>query len=76
MLPVLDRLHAAGATLAILGDCGRHAPSWSLSLPPVDEALSPILQILPLQLTALRLALARGTDPDLPRRLSKVTLTR
>jgi glucosamine--fructose-6-phosphate aminotransferase (isomerizing) len=76
MLPVLDRLRAAGATLAILGDRGRHAPSWSLSLPPVDEALSPILQILPLQLTALRLALARGTDPDLPRRLSKVTLTR
>jgi glutamine---fructose-6-phosphate transaminase (isomerizing) len=76
MAPVLDRLAAADAQLAILGDRGHHRPAWSLPLPPVDEALSPILQILPLQLLALRLALARGTDPDLPRRLSKVTLTR
>ena len=76
MRPVLDRLATAGAELAILGAAGAHEPAWSLALPAFDEALSPILQILPLQLLALRLALAHGEDPDHPRRLSKVTLTR
>jgi glucosamine--fructose-6-phosphate aminotransferase (isomerizing) len=76
MAPVVERLRAAGAQLAILGAADAPGACWSLPLPPVDEALSPILQILPLQLVALRLALARGVDPDLPRRLSKVTLTR
>jgi glucosamine--fructose-6-phosphate aminotransferase (isomerizing) len=76
MAPVLERLQAAGAQLAILGAAAAPRAAWSLPLPVVDEALSPILQILPLQVVALRLALARGTDPDLPRRLSKVTLTR
>jgi len=76
MAPVLDRLRGAGAQLAVLGDAGAHAASWSLPLPPAPESLSPILQILPLQLLALRMALVRGIDPDVPRRLSKVTLTR
>jgi glucosamine--fructose-6-phosphate aminotransferase (isomerizing) len=45
---------------------------------PVDtgETLSPILSILPGQLWAYHLARARGVDPDRPRGLTKVTLTR
>jgi glucosamine--fructose-6-phosphate aminotransferase (isomerizing) len=45
---------------------------------PVDtgELLSPIACILPGQLWAYHLARARGIDPDQPRGLSKVTLTR
>jgi glutamine---fructose-6-phosphate transaminase (isomerizing) len=42
----------------------------------VDELLSPIAYILPAQLFALYLALAKGLDPDAPRGLHKVTLTR
>jgi glutamine---fructose-6-phosphate transaminase (isomerizing) len=76
MAPVLDRLASAGALLAVLGDAGSRETAWSLPLPPVGEALSPILQILPLQLVAHRLALSHGEDPDHPRRLEKVTLTR
>jgi glucosamine--fructose-6-phosphate aminotransferase (isomerizing) len=76
MTPVLDRLEAAGAALAVLGDPGTRATAWSLPLPPFPEPLSPILQILPLQLLAHRLALSHGEDPDHPRRLDKVTLTR
>ena len=41
----------------------------------VDEALSPILEILPFQQLALHLALARGGNPDAPRGLRKVTET-
>lgn len=47
---------------------------------PVSEGapewVSPILAVLPGQLFALRLSLAKGIDPDVPRGLSKVTVTR
>lgn len=42
---------------------------------PVPEWLSPITAILPGQIFALELALARGLDPDAPRGLRKVTRT-
>lgn len=42
----------------------------------VDELLSPLLYILPGQLWACFLAKTRGHNPDKPRGLSKVTLTR
>ena len=42
----------------------------------VDELLSPIVYILPGQLFACHLSHTRGSDPDHPRGLSKVTLTR
>lgn len=43
---------------------------------PGTELLSPIVDILPAQLLAYHLTLARGLDPDNPRGLSKVTITR
>ena len=46
-----------------------------LPLPETDEALSALLEILPMQLLAHRLAVARGFDPDQPRGLRKVTQT-
>jgi glucosamine--fructose-6-phosphate aminotransferase (isomerizing) len=42
----------------------------------VDERLSPITYIVAGQLFALHSAQARGLDPDAPRSLNKVTLTR
>lgn len=42
----------------------------------VDELLSPLVYILPGQLFACCLAKVRGSDPDNPRGLTKVTLTR
>lgn len=42
----------------------------------VDEELSPLIYIIPGQLLAYHLAATRGYDPDRPRGLSKVTLTR
>ena len=49
-------------------------------LPPVlpdgvAPELRPVLEILPAQLLAAEIALARGHDPDAPRGLSKVTRT-
>jgi len=40
------------------------------------EWLSPILAVMPGQMFALRLSQSRGIDPDNPRGLSKVTVTR
>jgi glutamine---fructose-6-phosphate transaminase (isomerizing) len=42
-----------------------------LWVPAVDEVLSPILAIIPLQLFAYYTAVARGTDVDQPRNLAK-----
>jgi glucosamine--fructose-6-phosphate aminotransferase (isomerizing) len=49
----------------------------SLALPNgVPEWLSPIVAVVPGQLWARRVAIARGHDPDRPRGLTKVTRTR
>lgn len=45
-------------------------------VPRVPEWLSPIVTIIPGQWFAMHLALTKGNDPDRPRALSKVTLTR
>jgi glucosamine--fructose-6-phosphate aminotransferase (isomerizing) len=40
-------------------------------VPDTDEVLSPILAVIPLQLFAYHMAVARGTDVDQPRNLAK-----
>lgn len=46
-----------------------------MARPSLDPALLPLLEILPLQLLALELAIGRGLDPDRPAGLRKVTQT-
>lgn len=55
------------------------SPEQSADVPlvsPGHELLSPLVDILPAQLLAYYLTVARGLDPDNPRGLSKVTVTR
>jgi glucosamine--fructose-6-phosphate aminotransferase (isomerizing) len=42
-----------------------------LPVPPVDELISPILTVIPLQLLAYHIAARRGLDVDQPRNLAK-----
>ena len=42
----------------------------------IPEWLSPIVSVVPGQMWARSLAIGKGLDPDRPRGLSKVTLTR
>ncbi len=71
MDPVIDRLTAAGADVLVVGsDAG--LPVAATGIP---AELLPILEILPLQQLAWRLALNRGGDPDAPRGLRKITET-
>jgi glucosamine--fructose-6-phosphate aminotransferase (isomerizing) len=77
MAPVLDTLREIGVALVTVGPPGAE-PASVVNLPlPVGmpEELSPIVEIVPLQLVALQLAVAHGHDPDRPRRLRKVTAT-
>ena len=71
MAPVVARLVAAGANVLRVGP----EDGLPVASAGVAEELLPILEILPLQQLAWRLALDRGGDPDRPRGLSKVTET-
>ncbi len=73
--PVLERLAEGGADLLVIGDPAAVPHAAHLPLPTVAEELSPVLEILPLQLLARDLAVARGGNPDAPRGLSKITET-
>ncbi|MEU8513612.1 SIS domain-containing protein [Kitasatospora sp. NPDC048722] len=75
--PVLDRLRGRGADLVVIGQQAQvDVASAGFALPAgVPEEVQPILEILPLQLLAYEVTIARGQDPDAPRALAKVTET-
>lgn len=77
MAEVLHRLQAIGAHVFTIGGARAIAASSAgLKLPAgVEEEVSPLVEILPLQQLALHLAITRGEDPDVPRGLSKITKT-
>jgi glucosamine--fructose-6-phosphate aminotransferase (isomerizing) len=77
--PALGRLQEHQADVCLVGDpmLARDCATTScVPIPDIDEQLSPIVQIVPLQQLALRIAVARHLDPDRPRGLSKITETR
>lgn len=78
MLELLARVRDAGARVLVLSDVvDALALGDGVALPPgTPEWLAPLVAIVPGQLYAWHLALARGIDPDRPRNLTKVTLTR
>ena len=76
MRGLLTRLRDDGARLLVLSDVDDLlALGDGVALPRVPEWLSPLVAIIPAQLFAYHLALARGLDPEAPRNLRKVTLT-
>lgn len=77
--PVLDRVRERGADLVVVGpeqQVAEAAAGFVLPTENVPEELQPILEILPLQMLAYEVTIARGQDPDVPRALAKVTETR
>jgi glucosamine--fructose-6-phosphate aminotransferase (isomerizing) len=79
MAEVIDRLGGElEARLLIASDDAtvRAKGTWSLALPGnLPEWLMPIVSIVPGQLHARRVTIAKGGDPELPRSIRKVTLT-
>ena len=76
MREVLTRLGERRADVVVIGPSAIDGVRLRIATPAVDERYAPLLDILPLQRLALALALARGEDPDAPRGLNKVTITR
>jgi glutamine---fructose-6-phosphate transaminase (isomerizing) len=79
LVTLLERLAVIGADLLVVSDAAaaRDLAHGSLPLPAdVPEWLAPIVSIVPCQLFAYHLAIARGRDPEAPRNLNKITLTR
>ncbi|GAA1901336.1 SIS domain-containing protein [Streptomyces sodiiphilus] len=77
--PVLERLRDRGADLVVIGPRDQvdlASAGFALPAEQVAEELQPVLEILPLQMLAHEVTLARGQDPDAPRALAKVTETR
>ncbi|HEX5594637.1 MAG TPA: SIS domain-containing protein [Micromonosporaceae bacterium] len=75
MNEVLVRLSERRADVVAVGPTDVDGAALRIGLPKVDERLSPMLDILPIQQMALALAVARGENPDTPRALQKVTTT-
>ncbi|HKE17677.1 MAG TPA: SIS domain-containing protein [Kofleriaceae bacterium] len=76
---IVAGLRQRGATLVVASDRADLLSGAVVALPlptGVPEWLSPISAVVAGQLLALALAQARGHDPDHPRGLRKVTLTR
>jgi len=73
-----ESLRQHRANLVVLGDDPslRHPTDAWLPVPGrLPEWLTPLVAIVPGQLLAFHLTLARGRDPDHPRTIRKVTLT-
>jgi glutamine---fructose-6-phosphate transaminase (isomerizing) len=79
MEAVIDRLGGElGARLLIASDSERlrDKGTWALALPTtLPEWLMPIVSIVPGQLHARHVTIAKGGDPEQPRSIRKVTLT-
>jgi glucosamine--fructose-6-phosphate aminotransferase (isomerizing) len=75
---LVARLHGLGAKVIVISDKASllGMSDLRIPMPHVPEWLSPLVAIVPGQLWALELSLARGCDPDHPKGLSKVTRTR
>jgi glucosamine--fructose-6-phosphate aminotransferase (isomerizing) len=74
-----QRVRATGATLVASGPAADRVTdaAYVLRVPePPSPLLSPLLSVIPGQLFAWALALAKGLDADSPAGLSKVTLAR
>jgi len=79
MLQLLREVRSRHAEIVVVSDRQQALDLAQVPLrllASVDEWLSPIVAVVPGQLFAYHLALAKGLDPERPRGLSKVTETR
>jgi len=71
----LKELEADCLSITNDADVAKASPLSLQLSPDIDELLSPIPFIVPAQLFAALLSIAKGLDPDNPRSLSKITKT-
>ncbi len=69
----IQEVRARGANVIVIADSQTNTPDVAhvIRIPVAMEILQPILAIVPLQVFAYEMALARGSDVDQPRNLAK-----
>lgn len=76
-LDMLGRLEGAGADVTLLSSDPEVAGGTTrVTIPASEEAIAPFAFVTAAQLFALSLSLSRGLNPDAPRGLKKVTVTK
>jgi len=66
-----NEIKARGAKIIGISDKESDIYDYWIEIPPVDEILYPIIEIIPIQLLAYYTALEKKTNPDYPRNLAK-----
>ena len=66
-----NEIKARGAKIIGISDRKNDVYDHWIEIPSVDEALYPLIEIVPIQLLAYYSALEKKTDPDYPRNLAK-----
>jgi len=66
-----NEIKARGAKIIGISDKESDVYDYWIKIPPIDEQLYPIIEIIPIQLLAYYSALEKKTNPDYPRNLAK-----
>ena len=66
-----NQIKARGAKIIGISDKESDVYDYWIEIPPIDEPLYPIIEIIPIQLLAYYSALEKKTNPDYPRNLAK-----
>ncbi|MFZ4064255.1 MAG: glutamine--fructose-6-phosphate transaminase (isomerizing) [Candidatus Nanopelagicaceae bacterium] len=67
----IQEVKARGAVIIAIADSKLPAADYLVRIPKTHEFLQPILAVVPLQVIAYEMAIARGNDVDQPRNLAK-----
>ena len=67
----VQEVKARGAIIIAIGDADLASADYKVRIPSTHEFLSPVLSVVPLQVIAYEMAIARGNDVDQPRNLAK-----
>jgi len=66
-----NEIKARGAKIIGISDKESDVYDYWIEIPPINEPLYPIIEIIPIQLLSYYTALERKTNPDYPRNLAK-----
>ena len=66
-----NQIKARGAKIIGKSDKKSNVYDYWIDIPSIDEALYPLIEIVPIQLLSYYSALEKKTDPDYPRNLAK-----
>jgi len=66
-----NQIKARGAKMIGISDKKSNVYDYWVDIPSIDEALYPLIEIVPIQLLSYYSALEKKTDPDYPRNLAK-----